>query len=771
MEAEVSRLIRVATFALMALATAATEVAAADSRAIVASLGLAGLWIAGTGLASRWAPFSLDGKRPRTARAILLVLAICPFAVEPLRRAWTGEGFPLELQMVFALRNLGFGLAALAASRAALRLATVSSLFLILFAISMTDHAAVVTLLGLYCATGSVWLMLVYWASLRRTLVTPDVGVEIQAGCERLPWLAVAVVIVLVGSALALVGVGPGRAAQALGEWLPTSGGTGGYDPFARGGVNDGDEEMEGENARSIGLTPSDTFLDSPLPTLYDMINDMYGEPFKNRDVEQAIALDPLTQVKESGKPPADNLRPNREFSTRRKSPPQPREPATRPARAIYEVEGRTPLHIRAAAFDVFDGVAWHEAPLSDDAWRLEKEPGSCWMRLSDRKAPPIFSDIESHKIKLTKPSGSLVPTPAHVTRFRLGRVDRANFFALGRERLVRMHRKTPAGFVVETECRVVNPAQLGDLVIPRDGNGDTAAYLSLPSELSPEVVELAQRWTEGRARGWPQIAAVVDSLRTDYVLDPSARAPEACADPLRHFLRDSRRGPDYQFASAAAVLLRTQGYPTRLVSGFYAAPEHYDPETRHTPVVEDDLHCWAEVMLPNGDWLVVESTSGYAVLAPRMSLSERLCHGLLAVAAWGAKHALPLSLTTMILGGLWWWRFDLLDRTAVALRAWLLRGEWHGCVRRALWLLQCRANWAGQRRSLSQTVPAWLRAVAIPADVAEGDIRGLIIMAEWASYAPDVRPPWDESEVSAVCRRLVERWTWRRWRENARAT
>src|SRR5438067_13749267 len=107
---------------------------------------------------------------------------------------------------------------------------------------------------------------------------------EVQPGRERLHWLAAFVVVGLVGCVLGLIAVGPQRAARVLGEWLPTSGGTGGYDPFTRGGVNDGDDEVKGDNARSTGMTQSDTFLDSPLPSLYDMFNDRYGEPFKPKD-------------------------------------------------------------------------------------------------------------------------------------------------------------------------------------------------------------------------------------------------------------------------------------------------------------------------------------------------------------------------------------------------------------------------------------------------------------------------------------------------------
>ena len=249
--------------------------------------------------------------------------------------------------MVFALRNLGLGLAACAVWLLCLHLAYVVSLFLMLFAISMTSHPGVLTLLGLYSAAGSVGLMLTYWTGLRRYFADSDAAaLAVQSSRARLLWLAILLMVGLVSSALSLVSVGPQRAVQMLGEWLATSGGTGGYDPFARGGLNDGDDEVKGNNARSTGTIETDLFLDSPLPSLYDISNDLYGQPFKKpKAQERAIPLAGKAKLRESEKPPADNQHPNREFATARRGPRQPRDPSDRAARALFEVQGRTPLH------------------------------------------------------------------------------------------------------------------------------------------------------------------------------------------------------------------------------------------------------------------------------------------------------------------------------------------------------------------------------------------------------------------------------------------
>jgi transglutaminase-like putative cysteine protease len=783
MAPEFPRLVRRATFGLLVLASAATEVAAVETRPVLTSLGMAAVWVGLAAILGLFARPPEDARRvpPRYVFILLLLLSAAPFVIEPPRREWAGDGYPLELQMVFALRNLGLGLAVFAVWPLCLRLACVVSLFLILFAVTLTAHPAILWLLGLYSAAGSVWLMLVYWSRLRRCDTAAEVAVlEVQAGQNRLPWLTAFIVVSVVGCVLALVAFGPQRAARVLAEWLPTSGGTGGYDPFARGGINDGDEETQGNNPRSTGMVATDSFLDSPLPSLYDMFNDLYGEPFKPKEQERAIALDGQPKANESKKPPADNQRPSREFPTMRQGPRQPRDASDRAARALFEVEGRTPLHVRVTAFDVFDGVSWQEAPINLASCLLDKEGGSCWMKVRDRGRTDMFAENEKHQFKIATSFGSLVPTPPHLLRFRVGRVNQADFFAWGPDRILRLsQRKMPSGVIVETQACTVDPRKLGDVSFPAGGAPTLRNKSALPANLHPDVSALAHQWTAGQPKGWPQIDAVVQYLRAEYVHDEAAHTPESCADPLAHFLLYARRGPDYQFASAAALLLRVLGYQTRLMSGFYVAPEHYDPMTRHTPVVREDLHFWTEVMLPSGDWLVIEPTPGYEVLGPNLPWSERALAALVAAGWWLWEHIVAVSLCLAGLVALWWKRRELLDALAVALFRLFPGQSWHRCVRRVLWLLERRGRWAGRPRPASQTPSTWLRTLLLvrpgpkddmPRSAGEtpalrDEIGHLTRMAEWCAYAPELTPPWNAPEVRRVCCRVLDVWTLRRWR------
>lgn len=766
MAPELTRSVQRWTFVLLAISAAAVEIAAVDTRPVVQSLGLAVVWIILVAVIGSFLPLPTDPRQRPPNRVVLLLLALAaaPFAVEPLRREWLGDGYPLELQMVFSLRNLGLGLAVCGGWLLCLRLACVVSLFLTLFAAAMTNHPAVLTLLTLYTAAGSLWLMLVYWGGLKSILVAPEraVAVETQPGREPLPWVAGLVVVVLVSGVLTLIAVGPREAAWTLGEWLPTSGGTGGYDPFARGGVNDGDDETNGNNPKSTGMTQTDTFLESPLPSLYDYFNDQYGEPFKPKDQERSVALDPSVRTVEGKKRPADNLRPNREFPTVRKSPRAPRDPSSRAARALFEVQGRTPLHVRVTAYDTFDGQTWREAPVKPGGVRIEKEANSNWMTLYERRPSPIFAELDYHQFKLTAPEGALIPTPTHLTRFRIGRVDQADFFAWSQDRILKFaERNTPSGVVVETECRTVEPRKLVEQAFAESKPEDVQVSRGVASE----ALELARAWTEGTPRGWPQIHAVVHQLRTEYLLDREYVVPSGCTDPLGHFLLESRRGPDYQFASAATLLLRVLGYSTRQVAGFYVDPDHYDRQTKHTPVVAEDVHFWTEVQLPSGDWMVIEPTPGYEVLGPRQSLSEWITGAAFAVAAWVEERSVALGVLTLALVGVGVWRRELLDAVAVGVWTWFPGRTWREQVRGAVTILERRGRWAGMPRTPRQTTAAWLRTARPCSAATDADLEHLRCMAEWAAYAPHSIAPWSALEVESVCRRVLISATLRQWR------
>ena len=139
----------------------------------------------------------------------------------------------------------------------------------------------------MFSLTAIAWLTVSYWDTIRpRLLPQQNIGLP-----GRRMALAGVILVVL----LASLGARPNHVASALSGFMPSSGGTGDYDPFARNGVNDGDSLIAGtEDIKSFGPIEDAPFVDSEDPSLYDVFNDLYDEPVRqNRTQDRAIALPP----------------------------------------------------------------------------------------------------------------------------------------------------------------------------------------------------------------------------------------------------------------------------------------------------------------------------------------------------------------------------------------------------------------------------------------------------------------------------------------------
>lgn len=766
-----ARTVRRATFVLLAIAAIAVEIAAVDTRPVARSLGLALIWVAVAAVLARFIPVPVAhrSKPPWWVFTFLLALAFAPFLTEPLRRDWTGDGYSFELQMVCGLRNVGLGLAVCAGWVLCLRMAAVVSLFLMLFSAAMTNHSAVLVLLGLYAVIGSVWLVLLHWTELRAAFVSSErvVAVEVEPGRMKLPWAGLCLLVLALGGGVALAVIGPKRATAALGELMPTSGGTGDTDPFARFGVGDGPEETAGDNAKAAGMVETDKMIEDNKNSLIDAVSDMYGKPHKPpKEQERMVAAGKVDVIKNHGKLP-DNRRPSRDFDTARRGPKSDAKPNSALARGLFEIEGRTPLHIRLVAYDDYDPTThkWIEGrkPASR---HLDAEEND-WFRLGHVR-PDItwYAEDERHRLKVANLTTNLVPTPTMLTRFRIHKVNRPDYYEWDYDGVLALtgRKKTPPGVVVTTDCRTLDPRRLPESVFSRTGaNSGTAPVLGeVPESLQPTIDRLAREWAGDRPRGWPQIEAVLTKLRTEYTHDRTSAPPPEHSAPVLWFLLESRRGPDYLFATTAALLLRALDYPARVCLGYYAAPDAYDAQTAHTPVKGTDLHFWPEVMLRDGHWLVLEPTPGYAVLEPNLPFSERVQNALAACANWAWRNVVTISALVVVLVVVGVRRRQLTDAIAVRLWQWFPGPTWREQVSRAVRLLECRGRWAGSPRTPGQTIAAWVRTTLPDPARDDADLARLACLAEWAAYAPEST---SQPDAIAVCRRVLATWTIARWR------
>ena len=758
------RAVRIATLVLMGVAYAACEVAAyPDGRPRPFGVGFGSVAFAlATLTAFTLRPPNADAGLSRRLTLTLGLVLVLPMLIEPLVRSWAGAGFSLEMQLVNGLRVLGLSLAGLSAWPTLRRLAGVVALFLALFASAMGDQPAIPCLLVAFALAGGLWLVLEHDSAGRTGTAVAD-GTMAERVTLRLPYREAVVFGVLAAAAAGVAFAGPKRVTLALGELMPTSGGTGETDPFARYGVGDGPEEVAGDNAKTAGMVETEKMIEDNKNSLIDAVNDMYGPPHKPpKDQERMVAAGLAQVIENHGKLP-DNRRPSRDFDTGRKGPKSDKTLDSQHARGVFEVEGRTPLHVRLVAYEAYNAAKsrWSEA--RNPASRHLSAEGGDWMAVANLREADWYAEDDRHRLKVADLKDNLVPTPTHLTRLRINKVDKPHYYEWDYEGVLALagRKRTPPGVVVTTDCRTLDPRRLDGLAFAGAGpNGGSAPVLTeVPPELRAELDRVALEWAGHLQRGWPQIDAVLSRLRTGYTLDPAAASPVGHPAPVMWFLTESRRGPDYQFATATALLLRSLGYPARVCLGYYAAPDAYDAETDHTPVKITDLHVWPEVLLRDGHWLVVEPTPGYDVLPRLRTWREWATDMLAATLAFARRNALPLAVAVGLLAVFAWrWR-RVWD--AVLTAGWLLRPgrTWRQTVLQAAFVLDRRGALAGRGRRPSQTLADW--AATLSPDAALGR---LLHLAEQAAYAPVLPPPLPEAEVRGLCRRTLRAWPYHRF-------
>ena len=129
--------------------------------------------------------------------------------------------------------------------------------------------------------------------------------------------------------------------------------------------------------------------------------------------------------------------------------------------------------------------------------------------------------------------------------------------------------------------------------------------YLQLPA-VDTRIPKLAEQITASFDNNYDKAMAVEAYLRTNfgYTLQLSRTIPR---DPLAEFLFERKRGHCEYFASAMAVMLRTQRIPSRVVNGFRTG--EFNDITSQYLVRASNAHSWVEVYFPGHGWISFDPT------------------------------------------------------------------------------------------------------------------------------------------------------------------
>lgn len=138
-----------------------------------------------------------------------------------------------------------------------------------------------------------------------------------------------------------------------------------------------------------------------------------------------------------------------------------------------------------------------------------------------------------------------------------------------------------------------------------------TRAYLQLPETLPERVRTIAETLTANAETPYDEATAIRNFLiGIPYNLD--IEAPPEDADGVDHFLFETREGYCDYYASAATVLMRAAGIPSRYVLGY--APGRRNAALGVSEVLELNYHSWTEAYFPGYGWVRFEPTPPTAI-------------------------------------------------------------------------------------------------------------------------------------------------------------
>ena len=563
------------------------------------------------------------------ASCVCLPFAISLIHVRVLGRA----GEATELLWLAMLQNAALWQSATALNRRQEWMSFLLSSFLMVFGLATSDRRGMVAIVLVYALFAVWWLTGKYWKSIERGFIVED---SVPLVRLRLTALAMAV---LLACAIGGLAISTGTKLSTIDGFMPTSGGNGQSDPSARNGVGDGDMLVAAkEEAFTFGPVESELFMDSKTPSLYDLANDFYGEPFVRREHTRTISLD--SQPKESELEGSESKKRSREFSAIR----MPRENTGdkkmkgTESKAVLHLIGRVPQHLRLETYDSFDGVNWSR---SDDLSlnksmqpiALETMKSKPWMRLQVHVPELAHPVRERQTVKVIGLKSQRLVTPSLVTHTYIDKVDQADFFGWTMDGQLMMPNRdhvpqlsvvhqmyqTPQLHPLRDPNNKLHRIAVADNQSAGSGNSDVSKYLfeypEMTTALSNRTKELIEQHlghSAAELTDWQRIEAIAAYLRSNFRHQPNATVPTDCKNAVQHFF-DCKQGPDYLFASAAAMMIRSLGVPSRVVTGFYASPDRYDFKSGQTEVLPEDLHTWTEVYC-HGIWFAIEPTPGFAL-------------------------------------------------------------------------------------------------------------------------------------------------------------
>ncbi len=294
------------------------------------------------------------------------------------------------------------------------------------------------------------------------------------------------------------------------------------------------------------------------------------------------------------------------------------------------------PMLWRVTSLDTYTGVGWqHRGLVTNPPGRIGNRELFLFMsdwRLASREGAERISYAEwpliRQEIYLDRPPETAVPA-LQMVRQVVPRERSENYafrWDVAGDFSVVMSSRNDSGLYIDVLSEFINPRPADLRVASTDYSFMNPSDLTnlTYQNLLPETLALVRRVTANASNPYDRVMALVRHLSSvDYRY--STIIPELPEqNPIDAFILREKQGHCELYASALALMVRSLGIPSRVVTGYRDGL--WDANDRSYTVTEDMAHLWAEVYFPGQGWVSFDpSPQGDGDLALMDTFSRRM--------------------------------------------------------------------------------------------------------------------------------------------------
>lgn len=283
-----------------------------------------------------------------------------------------------------------------------------------------------------------------------------------------------------------------------------------------------------------------------------------------------------------------------------------------------FRVKADKPVYLKGAAKDYYDGFSWTKSDNKLMKMDASELPPNQVLYTSTLGEPLKKLSIYPEKLKV-----STVFTPEYL--FNFGSINQNIYYDREHTYTVKKNIKTTydiyyyepkgdMGVLTNSTDGMAYKAMDDEYSYCRQDNaGDLMArysrYLEVPANVPPEVYSLVGQITNGCTTEGQKVQKICEYLKKNYKYTLAVSVVPDGQEFVDYFLFREKQGYCTYFATAAAVMCRIAGVPSRYAEGFRMA-NNSDGKGYYL-VTNKEAHAWAEVLIgPETDaWSIIDCT------------------------------------------------------------------------------------------------------------------------------------------------------------------